>query len=193
MLFRSSNEKQWKVAEETHLKLDQAGVKYSISLGNHDYDVIAERDVTSYRKYFPYSRYTELYGTTNFGSFDGTLDNTYHKFSYGGKNYMIVALEYGPRAEVVAWAKKLCDDNYTYNVIVTTHCLIDGDGVLKDDVAPRLDNGENPQYLWDNFIKLCPNVKMVLGGHWISYGVTTRVMYNDAGIFRLLSVPLTKG
>ena len=55
--------------------------------------------------HFPYA--TTAAWNTFGGAFEpGKLENTYHLFSAGGRDYIVIALEWGPRDPVIAWANK---------------------------------------------------------------------------------------
>ncbi|MBQ2713105.1 MAG: metallophosphoesterase, partial [Clostridia bacterium] len=181
--------KQWKVATEAHKILRDANVKYSISPGNHDYDglvglpggTMVERNSTTYNSYFPKAEYDAWLGNENFGTYDQTMDNAWHTFEQNGYSYMIIALEYGPRDEVLAWAKELADSHPNHHVIVTTHAYLDGSAQRHDDAEAHLEDSNGGNAMWDKFVKKCPNIFMVLGGHYVGYGLSTLVSYGEAG------------
>ena len=103
-LVQSNVPREWKWAK---LAMDQleGKVPYAITPGNHDYGPggTAFTRNTFLNKYFSYQRTSQWKSFG--GSFkQGELDNTYHLFSAGGKDYIILALEWGPRDSVIAWA-----------------------------------------------------------------------------------------
>ena len=94
---------------------------------------------------------------------------------------MIIALEFGPTMEVLNWANDLCEANPDHNVIVTTHCYINGDGGFQNDTTAHLKDATTPAQMRDNLILKQPNIFMANGGHFVSYGVTTSVIYGVHG------------
>lgn len=181
---------QWDNVTSSHQKLQDAGLKYSLSLGNHDYEGLigldsgtyVERNTTRFNSYFPASNYVNWLGTENFGLYEnGKMDNTWHKFTYGGHKYLIIAFEYGPNDSVLAWANEVVASNPDHHVIVTTHAYLNGNTGFDNDTKSHLRDANSPQEMWDEFIKLHSNIFMVLGGHYVSYGVNTSVVYGIHG------------
>ena len=190
------DEASWELANESHKLLQNAGLKYALAMGNHDYEgywnlfdnMPMDRDFSdNFEKYFPYSTYENWLGTENFGAFDnGKMNNTWHKFTNVNDKYLIVSLEYAPRPATVAQAKAFIEANSDYHVILTTHGYLNGDGSYSNagyEYSQYGGNGDavTSQQLWDTLISKCPNIFMVLCGHTEGYGVTSVVKYGDAG------------
>jgi len=175
---------QYKVARTAMAVLNQAGIPYSMSPGNHDTAAVCDpggacdphrtrqlvRDTSSFNTYLDG-------GTADLaGRFEANkLDNTYSTFSAGSRKWLVLNLELWPRTAVVAWARQVVAAHPTYNVIVATHSyLTSGGGIgIKSEYGAT-----SPKYLYDNLISKYPNVKMVLCGHVgksyhrVDYGVT---------------------
>ena len=99
---------EWESAVSAMALLD-GNAPYVISVGNHDY--AESRDSSALNAAFPLSRYTAM--TTFGGVFEeGNLENSYHMFSAGGVDFLVLALEFGPRAEVLSWADEILLPNY---------------------------------------------------------------------------------
>ena len=91
------------------------------------------------------------------------MDNAYHTFRSGGRDWLVLNLELWPRTEVVTWARRVVANNPRRNVIVVTHSYLTGNGSIS-----RSNGGygaTSPRYLFDHLIKVYPNVKLVLSGH----------------------------
>ncbi len=191
-----TSDTQWALAQNSHALLQNAGLKYSLVAGNHDYDSLwnasngqlMTRDLVKYNTYFPAATYTSWLGTTNadgdsnFGmQTDGDMANTYHRFEVNGTKYLILALAYGPNAGTVVWAKGIADAYADHHVIVTTHSYLDGNAEWEDSCASSFADGQTAEFLWENLISKCSNIFMVLNGHTVGYGVSTSIMYGDAG------------
>ena len=91
---------QWQNADHLIVTLDQTNVPYAIAIGNHDYDTLppTTRKASCFNQHFSPSRYSAkpYYGASNFPS--GSNENFYETFTWGGKSYLILVLEYVPRA-----------------------------------------------------------------------------------------------
>ena len=54
---------------------------------------------------------------------EGELENSYHLFSAGGRDWIVLALEWGPRDETVAWANEVLQKYPKRKAILITHAL----------------------------------------------------------------------
>ena len=54
----------------------------------------------------------------------GKMDNTYHLFSAGGVDWIIFALEWGPRNSPVAWANQIITNYPNHRAILITHAYM---------------------------------------------------------------------
>jgi hypothetical protein len=43
----------------------------------------------------------------------GELDNTYHLFSIKGRDFVLLALEWGPHDEVIAWSDEVMRQSWS--------------------------------------------------------------------------------
>lgn len=93
----------------------------------------------------------------------GKLDNAYSTFTAGGKKWLVLTLEFAPRAVAVDWAKTVVASHPDFNVIVETHYYLTGSGSIGGDNAGY--GEKSPQYVYDNLISKYPNIKMVFSGH----------------------------
>jgi hypothetical protein len=115
--------------------LDQAGVPYVFAIGNHDYETLppTSRSATTFNQYLGPSRYATkaYYGSSNYPP--GSNENFYANFTWGGKSYLILVLEYVPRDSALAWAKTVLDANTDKEVIVVTHSYLYSDSTKVDE------------------------------------------------------------
>ncbi len=157
----------------TEIQPLEAVVPWSVAAGNHDTAAVCAggsacpgadttktvRDVSTFNRYFPASRFGALRGSYE----PGKAENSYSTFSAGGKDWLVLTLELWARPEVVSWAAGVVQANPTRNVIVNTHSYLEGDGSIS-----RSNGGygsTSPQYLYDNLVGVYPNVVMVVSGH----------------------------
>ena len=136
-------------------------VSWSANIGNHDYAGNAtDRNSTRYQQYFGLDTVQgSAAATTYAGSFEDsesktTTENSYYRFNVNGKNWMIMQLEYNPRASVLTWAKEVVNNHANDNVILTTHSYLNSTGAQTNAGAA----------IW-NALKDCTNIKMILCGH----------------------------
>ncbi len=144
-------------------------VPYSFSVGNHDYD--KKRNSSAFNATFPVGKYETM--PTFGGVFEtGKLDNSYHLFSAGGLDFLVLSLEFGPRNEVLDWANAIISSQPSRRIIILTHAYLSGDGT-------RLRRGDafNPHFytlsgsvndgeeIWRALIKKHPNIDFVFCGH----------------------------
>ena len=151
----------------------EAVIPWSVAAGNHDTAAVCAggsacpgantsvtvRDVSTFNRYFPASRFDNLRGSYE----PGKSENSYSTFSAGGKEWLVLTLELWARPAVVAWANDVVEANPTRNVIINTHSYLESDGSISGSNGGY--GSTSPRYLFDNLVKVHPNIKMVLSGH----------------------------
>jgi hypothetical protein len=97
------------------------------------------------------------------GAFEpNKVDNIYSTFTAGKARWLVLNLELWPRVAAVTWARNVVASHSGYNVIIATHSYLNADTTLSTSSGY---GDTSPQYLYDNLIKVYPNVKMVFSGH----------------------------
>ncbi len=148
-------------------------IPYSLTVGNHDTAAVCTggsacpgantnvtvRDTTAFNNAFTESLFTNLKGEYEAGK----VDNSYHTFSAGGQNWMVLNLELWARQGAIDWAKSVVAAHPSYNVIVATHSYLNSDGSISTSNGGY--GATSPKYLFDSLIKVYPNIKMVMSGH----------------------------
>ena len=174
---------EWEVARAAFARLD-GKVPYVLTPGNHDYggklQVTAKRSPMS--NFFPVSHFAKM---PSFGGVYDALpdksDNSFHKFEAGGHKWLVLALEFAPRNDVLRWAGEVCAKHPDHSVIVITHAYLDprknqrlaytgGYGSKPAPGAvntapvepPDMNMGED---IWNKLASQQPNIVMVLCGH----------------------------
>ncbi|MCH7558137.1 MAG: hypothetical protein IIB56_11865 [Planctomycetes bacterium] len=179
-ITNNNNATEWGNADASLSLLDGV-VPYALALGNHDMGLggSANNRNTMLNTYFPVRRFQNL--PTFGGVYEpGKLDNSYHLFDAGGMDWLILALEFGPRDPVLDWANQVVADYPNRNVIVVTHCHMNYDDTLVgpgDSYNPHnygvagapggVNDGEET---WDKFVRLHPNISFVFSGHILNDG-----------------------
>ena len=152
--------------------LDRAGAPYSVLAGNHDIDSSTDdqRGRTPYLDVFGPQRFRRSSSWIG-SSPDGY--NSAHRFTAGGREWVVLALDWHTSAGGLAWASSVLAARPHAPVILTTHTLVDSDptgGAAFDAYG---------QQLWDAFIAQHDQVFLTLNGHYWGPGRTTK--QNAAG------------
>lgn len=123
---------QWENAYAS-MSLLHGAVSYAMAPGNHDYGPggnAATRE-TYLNQYFKFNEYTGQ--NAGIGVFEpGKIDNSYHTFEAGGKKWIVIALEWAPRDEAVAWANTIMAKHPDHTGILITHAYMFSDSTRYD-------------------------------------------------------------
>ncbi|MBW8025727.1 Tat pathway signal sequence domain protein [Clavibacter michiganensis subsp. michiganensis] len=152
--------------------LDKAGAAWSVLAGNHDVDGSTDdqRGRTPYLDAFGPKRFRKSPSYSG-SSPDGY--NSFHTFTAGGRDWLVLALDWRTSGRGVEWARGVLAAHPTLPVILTAHDIVDS----KPDGSAVLD--DYGQGLWDSFISQHDQIFLTLNGHYWKPGRTT--MTNRAG------------
>jgi hypothetical protein len=183
---------EWRHAYESMSLLDGV-VPYALSTGNHDYGPSGDattRD-TLLNQYFPFDKQAAM--PTFGGAYEqGKLENTYHLFSAGGRNFVVVSLEWAPRDVVVDWANTVMDRYPDRDGILITHAYMNNndrrydwaDKAHPQDFDPHgygtpgpVNDGEE---LWQKLVRHHRFI-MTLNGHVLGDGTGYLASVTDLG------------
>lgn len=183
-ITETASDEEWEVARAAFARLD-GKVPYLPTPGNHDYG--GRLQVQTHRS--PYTNFFPVADFQKMATFGGTYDrepqksdNQFHRFTAGGRKWMVIALEYAPRTDVLRWAGDVCQANPDHTVIITTHAYLDPrthrrfpgapaetmkakqnePGVKPPKERPDLNQGED---MWQKLVSRHSNIAMVLCGH----------------------------
>jgi hypothetical protein len=193
---------QWENASAAMQILDSAGVGYALAPGNHDLGPDGyTADRTSYMAdCFPVSR---LAAQPTFGGVYPGVDNreinspqnNYSLYSAGGTDWVALALEFGPRNEVVDWADGVLKAHPDRQAMIVTHAYLYSDDTRYDWAAKGTAQEWNPysygianqtggvndgEDLWRK-LKNNPNVKFIFSGHVLNDGTGYLASVADHG------------
>ncbi|WP_055712184.1 LamG-like jellyroll fold domain-containing protein [Streptomyces torulosus] len=148
--------------------LDRKGVGYSVLAGNHDVrsSTDDQRGPTPYLDVFGPDRFE---GRRTFGGASPDGYNSFHLFEAGGRQWMVLALDWRLSAKGYAWAEQVLAKHPRTPVVLTTHELVDGD----DSLSPY------GQQLWDRLIADHDQIFLTLNGHY--WPAARAVRKNAAG------------
>ncbi|MDD5704802.1 MAG: metallophosphoesterase [Kiritimatiellae bacterium] len=130
-LVNCGAEREWRHAQEAMSLLD-GKVPYAIAYGNHDStsykDMVAGKSLLS--RYFPVAKFASW--PTFGGVMDGDTANSYHLFSAGGSDWIVLALEWAPRNKTVQWAHDVLAKYPDRKAILVTHAYLHIDNTRYD-------------------------------------------------------------
>ena len=117
---------QW-VNAVTSMKILDGHVPYFLVPGNHDYSAGGgcQDRTTLLNEYFPIASFRDR--ATFGGVYDKEptrIENSFHTFSAGGRDFLVLALEFGPRQDVVRWANEVVSAHKMHEAILITHAYM---------------------------------------------------------------------
>ncbi|MBI5802669.1 MAG: metallophosphoesterase [Verrucomicrobia bacterium] len=118
---------QWQIASDAHALLDRKGIPCAITTGNHDLGTEGKGSTreTPFAKYFPVEWFRKQ---PTFGGFydkePHRTDNNYHLFEAGGRKWLILCLEFGPRDDVLRWGNEVVAKHPDRSAILVTHAYL---------------------------------------------------------------------
>lgn len=152
--------------------LDTANFPYALCIGNHDTAAVQYggsaapgnvnqnlRNTSTFNSYFPVSRFPGIAGMYEAGK----VDNAYRYFTGGGLQFLVMNLEFCPRAGVYTWADAVIKAHPHHNVIIFSHYILDSDGSVTSSNAGYGDT--SAQTMYNSIIRDNPNVKFTFSGH----------------------------
>lgn len=170
------DEHQYTVISAGLKPLEDAGIPYSLSIGNHDTRAIGcpggsactgpgEPPVSTLVRHTPlFNQYFNSRFANIAGRFEaGKVDNHYSLYEAGGVKWMVLVLELWPRQAAIDWAKGVVAAHSKHNVIVVTHSYLNADGSIYGSNGGY--GATSPQHLFNTLIKVYPNIRMVFSGH----------------------------
>ncbi len=189
----NNNEVEWERASRAFGRLDGI-VPYAISPGNHDFGAggSTENRCTLMNDYFPPSRFAKW---PSFGGVmdEGRTENSYHLFSIGGQDWLIIGLEWGPRDKTLEWAGQILRKYPNRKAIIMTHAYLYSDSTRYDWKNKGKSQNWNPhnystvggvndgEEMWHKLVKKHENVFLVLNGHVLNDGLGFLVSKGDNG------------
>lgn len=183
---------EWQHAADALSILDGV-VPYAIVPGNHDYGPSGDA-TTRDTLMNDYLAYAQVAAWPTFGGAyqPGRLDNTYHLFSLGGRAVVLLALEWGPRDEVIQWANSVMDSHPGRFGILITHAYLNNNDLRYDHTDASHPQDFNPHFyatpgvndgeeLWQKLVRKHDFI-MVVNGHVLGDGTGYLASTTDTGI-----------
>ncbi len=183
-----TSREMWTASSRAFERLDGIYPYVNVT-GNHDYGPYIYPDgnhygtrsslnrETQFNDYFPPERNSALKGVL-FDMFENaygvkTLENAAYQFKgTDGQRIVVVALEFAPRAETLAWAKEVFErpENVDAFGIVVTHSYMgpyteDCRLIKSEGYGLSKEGGRPGQAIWDELVNTTANIRMVICGH----------------------------
>lgn len=195
-IVNNNNPSQWENAQRSMSILDGT-VPYAMAPGNHDYgdNGSANHRQTLFNEYFPIEKYRAW--PTFGGAMDSSrMDNTYHFFKAGGHDWLVLALEWGPRHSAVAWANNIVAKHPNHKALLITHAYMYYDETRYDwktkgaaqswnphayGTAKDPDGTNDGEELWQKLVRKHPSFVMTLNGHVLNDGLARLSSEGDHG------------
>jgi predicted phosphodiesterase len=189
---------QWKNAQRAMRLLD-GKLSYAMVPGNHDYSQQGKCSdrTTLLNDYFPVASFKQQ--STFGGTYDKEADraeNSYHLFSAEGRDFLVLALEFGPRRDVVRWANEIAERFKEREAILITHAYMYYDDTRYDwqkyagaqswnphnyGLAKPDDDVTDGEELWQQLVSQHDNFIMTLNGHVLRDGLGRLHSVKDSG------------
>ncbi|MFC7274156.1 LamG-like jellyroll fold domain-containing protein [Paractinoplanes rhizophilus] len=148
--------------------LDAHGVGYSVLAGNHDVTGDDTRGSTPYLRVMGPRRFRR---SKTFAGADAGGYNTAHIFRAGGREWLLLALDWRMSDQGVAWADRFLTDHPRLPAILTTHDLVDSpydDNVYPYESGDPENNAVLSRYgrqVWDQLIAGHDQIFLTINGH----------------------------
>ena len=202
-LTQNNIPQEWDIVIEAMSKLNGV-IPFSVLPGNHDGAGSSGVDGAVWNQYYS----ADQLAAANPGTFGGTYDqeptsgmNTYSSFTApDGTKWLVLALEFNPRPDVVRWAGDVIEDHADHRVILSTHFYTNfagrndaASGPLYDEFGAddqRTDVARtNGEMLYRELVSKYPNITFTFSGHVYGDGAETLVSYNQYGdpVFQMLA------
>jgi 3',5'-cyclic AMP phosphodiesterase CpdA len=183
---------EWQNARDA-MSLLHGRIPWALVPGNHDYGPSGDASTrdTLLNEYFSFD--TAAAQPTFGGAMEkGKLDNTFHFFEAGGTRWIIIALEWAPRNETVAWANSIMQQHQDRTGILITHAYMNNNDLRYDHTDKAHPQHYNPheyrtpgskndgEQLWQQLVRK-HNFRLVLNGHVLGDGTGYLASLNDQG------------
>ncbi len=115
------------------------------------------------------------------------LENSYHLFSAAGREFLVICLEFGPRADVVRWAREIAAKHKNREAILLTHAYMYYDDTRYDWTHYGKKQNWNPhaygvsdasagdvcdgEELWQRLVRKNANFVLTMNGHVLQDGL----------------------
>ena len=184
-IVNNNSHPEWQHARKAMDSLLNAKIPFSVLPGNHDLGRwgLTEDRGTHLNDYFTFWDYR---GHEKVGYFEPRqIENSWHHLTAPTGDFLILALEFGPRDAVLEWANQVVADNASRQVIIVTHAHLYCDSTRYDwktkgkeqkwspkayGYAKNQGDVNDAEDMWTKLVSRHANIRFVLSGHVLSNG-----------------------
>ena len=191
-LVNNNTDREWDRAATALNELNDA-VPYAVVPGNHDYGPSGDASTRDTLM----NNYLDIEHCFRMPTFGGAmqdrkLDNTYHLFEAGGREWIVIALEWGPRDSTIDWANEVMAAHPGRSGILITHAYMNNNDFRYDINDQQRPQAYNPHHystpggvndgeeLWNKLVRK-HRFELVFNGHVLGDGTGYRVDTTDLG------------
>lgn len=194
-ITNSNTDKEWSTILHQTNRLN-GYLPYALTPGNHDGINSGGKEVLDNIYAKKTGHYYQLVEKSG-GFFNkNSVRNTYHTFTVGEVDYLVIALDFGATDDILAWAGELLDSHPNHRAIILTHGYLNSDGTTLDsndyaspDTYVRsLNSGED---IWEKLVSKHENIAMIVSGHMHHDTIVVTPREGDAGntVYQILMDP----
>jgi hypothetical protein len=191
-IVNNNTAREWENAHRA-MSLLHGRVPYALVPGNHDYGPSGDASTrdTGLNEHFDFARTAEW--PTFGGAMErGRLDNTFHLFEAGGRKWIVVCLEWGPRDGTIAWADGVMRRHPDRLGILVTHAYLNNNDHRYDHTDKERPQHYNPHHyrtpggvndgeeLWRKLVRR-HRFAFALNGHVLGDGTGYRADRTERG------------
>jgi hypothetical protein len=176
---------QWHNAIAALGKLKEAKIPYFLAIGNHDYNppfVSATPQARGAGNFNLFVGPGFYQGEPTYGGSmePGSNENFYGTLKAGGRDYLVLILEFSPRDAALEWASQVVEAHPNHDVIVAMHSYLFTDNTRITECANYnkrtygLSKDNDGEEVWSKFAIKYPNIRFILAGHIPEGGVGRR-------------------
>jgi len=183
---------EWRRAREAFRRLD-GRLPYVFTVGNHDLgrDCVGGSRDTDLNRHFALEQ-NPLNQANHIASWRADqLENRAQRVTLAGLDWLVLALEFGPREEVVDWADRVLARHRDHPTLLLTHEFVDQLSLVETGEVRRStpDTFNSPacyplafepggascgEDLWRRLVRPHPQVHAVLNGHYRPFALDPR-------------------
>ena len=174
-----STQYQWDNANRAMSILDDAGMNYAVTPGNHD---LYGDNGARYRQYYGPDRFKDM---PTYGAHSPSKMSSYHIMNMGEQEIMVLSVDIDAPDDEIRWSQSQLDAHPDTPTILNTHIIMDPNGNILDEPYMRkngsfLPQGNSPQTIWDELVLPNKQVFLTLNGHYS--GSRYEKSFNAAGL-----------
>jgi hypothetical protein len=174
--------RQWTRVRKGFDALRAAGVPFSLTTGNHDFEPVNRQIVSRDTKLNDYFKPEDYAASASFGlAAADRVENSWHEVDSPWGKILVLSLEFGPPLEILSWARGVIAERRPQRTILVTHGYLAQDGSRYDFDAKGTSQSASPrsyaipgitdgEIVWRELVQHEDSIRLVLCGHSIGSG-----------------------